>query len=296
MSTLDEIVKKAKSIPPLSQAAQSIIALMSDPEHDVQKMAQMLQCDAALTARILTVVNSAAFALAEPITTVSRAVMYLGDKMVLGIALDFCTQGLLHRPLEGYLGPQDVLWEHNLRTALTARAIAGMSKKVTSPDLAFTGGILHDIGKSVISGFLKGTAEDVLAGIDRGEFTDYLAGEQQKIGTNHCIIGAALALLWKLPQPFPDIIRYHHHPHQADAKYRAVTYAVHVGDIMAMMGGTGTGSDDMCYRLDDRFAEVLGITPDLLVDVMTGVDYEFQRTKALLFGGNVTNENNSAGR
>jgi len=285
MSTLDEIVKKAKSIPPLSQTAQNIISLMSDPEHDVQKVAQILQCDAAMTARILTVVNSAAFSLAEPITTVGRAVMYLGDKVVLGIALDFCTQGLLHKPLEGYLGPQNVLWEHNLRTAIGAKAVAARAKHEANTDLAFTGGILHDIGKSVISEFLAGTAEEVVAGIDRGEYKDYLDGEQKKIGTNHCIIGAALALLWKLPQPFPDIIRYHHHPHQAGEACRAVTYAVHLGDVMAMMSGTGTGSDTMCYHIDERYTEEIDINPESLALLMSTVEEEFQKTRSLLFGG-----------
>ncbi|MEI6128241.1 MAG: HDOD domain-containing protein [Pseudomonadota bacterium] len=285
MSTLDEIIKKAKSIPPLSQTAQNIIGLMGDPDHDSKKVAQIIQCDAALTAKILTVVNSAAFALAEPITTVARAVMYLGDRIIIGIALDFCTQGLMHKPLEGYLGPPDVLWEHNLRTAIAAKAIAAKAKKQANPDLAFTGGILHDIGKSIISDFLKGTADAVVSGIDKGEYKDYLAGEQQKIGTNHCIIGAALALLWKLPQPLPDIIRYHHNPHQAGEEYRAVTYAVHLGDIMAMMGGTGTGSDSMCYHMDERYAEELEIVPGTLELVMSGVEDEFQKTKKLLFGG-----------
>lgn len=285
MSIQSDIVSKIKSIPPLSQTAQSIIGIMADADHDVQKVARIIECDTALTARILTVVNSAAFALAEPITTVSRAVIYLGDKVVLGIALDFCTQGLLQKPLEGYQSEGGMLWEHNLRTAIGAKAIAHLAKKETNPDVAFTGGILHDIGKLIISDFLKGTMDKVVKGVDTGLLPDYLAGEEQMLGTNHCIIGSALAKLWKLPSPFPEIIRYHHKPHEVAAPYRSVTYAVHIADIIAMMGGTGTGSDTMCYHLDEKFPEVLEIAPDGLARVMSQVEDEFLRTKEMLFRG-----------
>jgi len=249
------------------------------------KVARIIECDSALTARVLTVVNSAAFALAEPITTVARAVMYLGDKIVLGIALDFCTQGLLQKPLEGYCSERGMLWEHNLRTAIAAKAVARLATREISPDVAFTGGILHDIGKLVLSDFLKDTTAEVVHELDAGQLPDYLAGEDEKLGLNHCTVGQEMARAWKLPAPFPEIIRYHHRPQKAPAQCRGVVYAVHVGDILAMMGGTGTGSDTMAYQLDDHIDEVFSIAADTLARLLSGVEDEFSRTKALLFGG-----------
>jgi len=288
MNLTNEILGKVQSIPPLSQAAQSIIGLMADAEHDTQKVARVIECDAALTARLLAVVNSAAFALAEPVTTVSRAVMCLGDKVVMGIALDFCTQGVLQQPLEGYCSQRGMLWEHNLRVGIAAKAVAQCARTALNPDVAFTGGILHDIGKLVISDFLKESSGDVIQQVDRGQLPDFLAGEQHTLGTNHCIIGAALARLWKLPSPFPEIIQFHHHPAAADAQHQGVTYAVHVGDIIAMMAGIGTGSDTMCYQLDPHFSRVLDLPAAALIKVMSAVEDEFQKAKALLFGGACT--------
>lgn len=285
MSVHDDIVKKIKAIPPLSQSAQGIISVMGEADHDVGKVAGIIACDSALTARVLAVVNSAAFALAEPITTVARAVMYLGDKIVLGVALDFCTQGLLQKPLEGYCSERGMLWEHNLRTAIAAKAVARLAKQEISPDVAFTGGILHDIGKTVISDFLKDTAAEVVHELDEGKLPDYLAGEEEKLGVNHCMVGEELARAWKIPSPFPEIIRYHHRPQEAPAQCRGEVYAVHVGDILAMMEGTGTGSDAMCYQLDSRIGEVFTLGADTLALVLSGVEDEFSRTKALLFGG-----------
>jgi putative nucleotidyltransferase with HDIG domain len=178
-----------------------------------------------------------------------------------------------------------MLWEHNLRTAIAAKAVARLAKQEISPDVAFTGGILHDIGKTVISDFLKDTAAEVVHELDEGKLPDYLAGEEEKLGVNHCMVGEELARAWKIPSPFPEIIRYHHRPQEAPAQCRGEVYAVHVGDILAMMEGTGTGSDAMCYQLDSRIGEVFTLGADTLALVLSGVEDEFSRTKALLFGG-----------
>ena len=127
--------------------------------------------------------------------------------------------------------------------------------------------------------------------IDRGVLPDYLAAEEEKLGTNHCIIGAAMARMWKLPAPFPEIIRHHHHPQAADQKYQRIIYAVHLGDIIAMMKGFGTGCDSMCYQLENGYKELLGIHKDQLPAIMLRVDEEFLRAKVFIQGGANNAEN-----
>ena len=127
--------------------------------------------------------------------------------------------------------------------------------------------------------------------IDRGLVLDYLTAEEEKLGTNHCIIGAAMAKMWKLPSPFPEIIRHHHHPQAADEKYHRIIYTVHLGDIIAMMRGIGTGCDSMCYQLENGYKELLGIRKNQLPAIMLRVDEEFQRTMALVNKGAGNAEN-----
>lgn len=287
-----EIVRKIRQIPPLSQSASQLMTLMGDPDHNVGQITRIVECDAGLTTHILKVVNSAAFSLMEPTTSIARAVSYLGDKMIVGIALDFCTSELYARPLEGYESKQGALWDHNMRTAIAAKEIAGLSAGTVNPDLAFTCGILHDIGKAIISEFLKDSAGEIVAGIDDGTVTDYLAAEQERLGTDHCIVGSTLAKSWHLPDPLPEVIRCHHQPAAAKESDRALVYAVHLGDIIAMMGGAGTGADSMQYPLDTGYTEYVDISPDALAHVMLSVEDEFKKTKAALFGDVEQVENN----
>ncbi|MEA1933101.1 MAG: HDOD domain-containing protein [Thermodesulfobacteriota bacterium] len=280
----EEILKKIRRIPPLSRSASQLIALLGDPDYNVGQVAGIVECDAGLTTHILKIVNSASFALMTPTTSIARAVSYLGSKMVAGIALDFCTSGLFAKSLEGYESEQGALWDHNLKTAIAAKEIAELSAGTINPDLAFTCGILHDIGKAVISEFLKDSACEIVAGIDGGDVTDYLAAEQKRLGIDHCIAGSKLAVFWRMPEPLPEVIRCHHHPATAQKNNRPLVYAVHLGDIIAMMGGTGTGADSMQYRLDAGYTDYIDISPDALALVMLHVEDEFSKTRSSLFG------------
>jgi putative nucleotidyltransferase with HDIG domain len=291
MPLKDEIISRIRSVQPLSHTAQQIMRILCDSGQSAENLNRIIKTDAALTARVLTIVNANTLYRTEPITTVAGAMKAIGDKVMLGIALDYCTDGLMLKPLDGYQAEQGKLWEHNLLTAIAAKVIALMSPMEVNADEAFTGGILHDIGKSVLSEFLKDSIDELIMEIDRGLLLDYLAAEEEKLGTNHCIIGAAMAKMWKLPSPFPEIIRHHHHPQAADVKYHRIIYTVHLGDIIAMMNGIGTGCDSLCYQLENGYKELLGIHKDQLPAIMLRVDEEFQNTIALVHEGAGNAEN-----
>lgn len=280
MTTQAEILAKVQEIPPLSASASRLVMLMGKADHDSRNTVHILECDAALTARVLRVVNSAAFALMEPMTSIARAVSYLGEKMILGIALDTCIGSVLRRPLNGYEGKRNALWEHNLRTAIASRETAKFAREAISMDIAFTGGILHDIGKAVVSEFLNGSAVEMVLKIDAGETSDYISAEHEMLGTDHSDVGYEIARLWKLASPLPEIIRFHHAPGKAEDGVRGLVYAVHLGDIIAMMGGAGTGSDDMKYRLDPGFSDYVQISHSDLEKIIYDVEVEFKKTRS----------------
>lgn len=279
-----EILAKVQEIPPLSASASELIMLMGKANHDLKHIVSIVECDAGLTSKVLRVVNSPAFYLLAPTTSIVRAVSYLGEKAVLEIALEACMGSILRRPLEGYEGKSDALWRHNLRTAIASKEVAKFAKKEVSLEIAFTGGILHDIGKAVLSEFLKGSAEDIISKIDAGDAMDYISAEYKMLGTDHSIVGYEVARLWKLAFPLPEIIRFHHTPDKAKEEVRGLVYAVHLGDIIAMMGGTGTGSDDMLYHLDSGFSDYIQISQGDFEKIMLDVEVEFKKTRLSIFG------------
>lgn len=277
-----EIARAIAEAPLLSPVANQLLQLTAKADHDLKDVIDLVKCDSILTARILKVVNSVAMGLMHKINSVEHAISFLGERMVISIAVAECASDFFSKPLDGYEGESGQLWNHNLFTAIASRAVARLAKGELPPDMAFTAGLLHDIGKAIISEFLRGTSHNMVTDIAQGKTSDYLTAEQNRLGLDHSEVGFKLAQHWKLPEVLQQVILHHHHPERADASSKVLTYAVHLGDILAMMGGHGTGSDSMQYHLQQDYADHFNISRDELALLLLECTEEFQKIEASL--------------
>ncbi len=277
-----ELQKIVSSVPMISASASRLLQITSQPDHEVMDVVNLVKTDANLTARVLKVVNSAAYGLINQITSVDRAVSYLGQQVIVSIAIESCAGELFAKELSGYEAMGGDLWKHDLRAAIAAREVVIQSGADLSPDLAFTAGLLHDIGKALISDYLGGSAPEAIELISSHDSLDYLAAEEHLIGVDHTIAGEALAKAWQLPPELIAVIRHHHQPALAEEIWQPLVYAVHLGDNIAMMGGFGTGSDSMRYKLDPHYADFIQINANILANVMLVVDTEFNKLSECL--------------
>ncbi len=277
-----ELLAIVNAVPLLSPSANRLLQLTAQEDHDLIDIVNLVKTDAKLTARVLKVVNSAAFGLLSNITSIDRAISYLGERIIVSIAIGDCAAKLFDKELAGYEATGGDLWRHDLRTAIAAREVVTQSDADISPDLAFTAGLLHDIGKALISDYLQGTAPAAIQMITTEDSGDYLAAEAAMVGFDHTQAGYELAKVWQLPEALVEVIRYHHQPSQATEANRALVYAVHLGDSIAMLGGFGTGSDSLQYRLDLAYTDYLTLSPNTLANVMLTVDTEFTKLQESL--------------
>lgn len=280
----EEILAAVKQVPLLSPQATRLLGMVATPDHGIGDLVDIVKCDSALTAKVLRVINSPIFGLIQPMTTVERALAYMGERMVVSIALSESAGKLLNKSLEGYESAAGTLWDHDLFTAIASREIARTSKEEMPIDLAYTSGLLHDIGKAVISDFLNEANHDLVGDIARGELTDFVDGERRLLGMDHAEIGYKLAQSWGLPEALAEAIAWHHHPNEAKEEFRGLVYAVHLGDILAMMGGVGTGSDGLQYQLEHGYQDYFDLkSNDLPLILMTAQD-EFEKISAAMSG------------
>lgn len=279
---LDAIRNAIDRTPLLSPSASLLLQVNADPDSSLEDVIAIVRYDSALTARLLRVVNSVAFGLVHPVESVERAVSYLGGWMVAAIAIDDCAERLFHKPLDGYDSERGELWRHDLFSAFVAREIARHARQPIPVATAFTAGLLHDIGKTVISDFLKGSSGQVLQGIREKKITDYPAGERLIVGMDHAEIGYELARAWGFSEVLQQVIRYHHRPQEAEAALRPLVYTVHLGDIVAMMGGYGTGSDSMQYHLIPEYAGYFELGPNSLETILLAAQQQFADAETTL--------------
>ncbi len=275
----EQIRAACREIQPLSHSVTRLLTLMGGKVHSAAQVAKVVETDPALTLNLLRTVNSAGFGLRQPVSSVAAAVAYLGDRMVLALALNFAAGRVFQRPLEGYAGPAGALWRHCLRTAISARELASRCVRPVDPDIAFTGGILHDVGKAVLSSFLLTALRD---SPPNAETLDYREIERGAAGMDHAEAGDLLADHWKLPPLLHAAIRFHHQPAEAPAESRGLCYAVHLADALAIMGGSGTGADGLAYPLVPEWKDEVHLSAHDLEALVIKIDQDFEKAAAAL--------------
>lgn len=277
MSISETIAQRIQEKPIPSLVAFQILKVIEDENHSLKDVVKIVENDASLTSEVLKMANSAAYYRGQPVTTVNRSVLLMGEMMVVGVAICASTSIVFHSPLEGYESEAGEMWEHSLRSAIAAREISTFLKKKVPSGLAFTAGLLHDIGKSVISEFLVGKSQEMTDMTTNG--LDYLEAEKKILGTDHPTVGCSLAQHWGLPEALCVAIRDHHHPSDTVEEYKPLVYTVHLGEIFSMMAGMGTGADTLSYRIDPGYEQYVSMKPPDFEKLMLKIEEDYTNVK-----------------
>lgn len=279
-----ELLRKVECVRPVSDSARRLLALMGKPNHQMADLVRIIEYDPALTANLLRIANSAAYGLKRRLATVAEAAVYLGELNIIGIALAASGFEIFNAELKGYEGTRGELGRHCLATAFAAREISVWSDGRVDEGLAFTAGLLHDVGKVVISDYLEGTAHDLVERLSNREVPEYLTAERQLLGTDHAAVGGMLARHWRLPEALQAGIEGHHTPAAIDQPWRPLAYVVHLADMLAMLAGYGAGADAIQYALDRGYTEYIQLTSERLDIILLGLQVDFARAAEALFG------------
>lgn len=285
-ATRETAIRRAIAATPLlSTAATRLLELRSHGECDRKELVDIVKHDSLLTAQVLKVVNSAAFGRVSAIFSIEQAVNFLGEDMVISSAMSQAAAAFFAKKLEGYAAEEGELWRHDLKTAIAGKLLAGLGKKPVNPEQAFTCGLLHDLGKVLLSDFLKDSPAKIVAAVKLKKIPDYLAAEKGLLGIDHAEAGYELCRKWNLPAPLPQVTRWHHQPGRAESEYQPLCYVVHLADILAMMSGSGTGADAFQYSIDRGYADFIAIDEVKLALVLARVEMEYAKVAKAFWGG-----------
>jgi putative nucleotidyltransferase with HDIG domain len=268
--TPNEVIAKVKNLPAVSQAAIKLVVLLDQPALSNEDVVTVLKYDNVMTAKLLRACNSPYFGFDEKISSVEQAVLILGHRQILHMVLSLAFGGAMSTMLPGYAIQAKELWYHSLTTAVAAEQLvkSGLPLEAESP-VAFTAGLLHDIGKLALNQMLDAGAQSaILELISQNHLPRYVA-EKEVIGTDHCEIGASLMESWHLPGEIVEAVLNHHRPiSEPEPKLSTIT---HVADCLAHLTGSTPGWDSYALIADTKTNEVLGITPEWLESLMISV-------------------------
>jgi HD-like signal output (HDOD) protein len=269
-------------LPPPSPVLSVLLTRIEDPRHTLRDLAEVIRLDPGLSAAVLQLSNSALYARPGSfIGTIDDAVLRIGENDVVRIVVGKLSSWLGQADTDGYGLAREMLWRRALLCALAADEIARRTDQ--SPGIAFTTGLLLDIGKVALGRRIAAHADEVRARLLERPDDDFAAVEGDVVGDNHAEVGARLAASWHLPDPIVQAIRYHHRPTTAP-HLPALTALAHVADIIAMQCGAPVGLDDLRYTLEEEAVSALALSDHTLDVICAAVGARYQQEKALFEG------------
>jgi putative nucleotidyltransferase with HDIG domain len=211
--TAKEIIAQAKELPTVSETARKLVALLNQPDTHRDELIRTLRCDNVLTAKLLRVCNSAHTGLQHPVASIDQAVLLLGDNTIFRMVCAIGFGGSMGGPLPGYAVEANGLWSHSLSTGMGAECLCEFESYGNFPaSMAFTAGLLHDIGKLVLNQLLTPKARtEIRAKIADEGFTRTEA-ERAVLGADHAEVGACLLQKWSVPEIIVEAVANHHAP------------------------------------------------------------------------------------
>ena len=235
-------------LPILSQVAARIASRINAPSTSAAEIGQLIEHDLSLTSRVLRLVNSAYYGFPRKIRSVQHAVVILGFSKIKSVVMTVSVFDLTARRPHKAVDPRR-LWQHSVGVAIAAKEILSEIAPHVPPEDAFTGGLLHDIGKIIYDQYLPDfyeAAEKLVAATGRS----LLSAEQETLGVTHAAVGRWLAERWRLPPLLQNVIAYHHQPARCPED-RDIVNAVHLADAFIRSLGVGNGGDPSINPVDE---------------------------------------------
>lgn len=259
---LKTLLLSLKELPPLPVALATIMNLMADDDVSIKEVEQAILQEPAITAKVLSLSNSAFYGYRRRINTVSQAVVVLGLTTVRNLVLGvYMVEGFrLPGGRKGALDSEG-FWLHCVCAASVAGMIAKRGRDLDA-ETVWIAGLLHDLGKMVLNYGLHDRYLEVVRRA-REEQKPLRALEEQELGANHALVGEWMANRWQLPESIRMAIRYHHEPQTAPSDHGLVA-AVHLADILVKQEQLGDSGDPVVPKIMPAALSALSLTiPDV---------------------------------
>lgn len=233
----DELLAALRDLPPLPSVVLELVESLGHEELSAGQYAAKISRDQALAAKTLRLANSSFYGRGRQVRSVAEAISVLGLRTVRGVVTAAGMAGSFRRHA-GF--DHNAFWRHSIGSALCAQSLASELRR-DDADLAFTVGLLHDIGRlALASAFAPAFAE-----VERWRRElDCLDGDAERavLGIDHAEVGGLIARQWNFAPAIVEAIREHHAP--PDAVEVTLTGIAHVADAVAHALGLAGDADE----------------------------------------------------
>jgi HD-like signal output (HDOD) protein len=234
---------------PFRPVALQLLRMVGDPSIPFGQVADLLQTDPVVSADLLRIANSSLFPSRMEISSVLRAIAFLGSDMVSALVLTSCLKSLVAPRANRFIL---ACWRHSLTTALVCQHLSdGISMPAAN---GYTAGLIHDIGQMALLNafppYANALASAEVCGLDP------MSVERELFGLDHCEAGSWLLAQWGCPVELQNVAAEHENPPLPQARSGCLIRLVHGASAMANLMGMSVVESRQCIGLS-QIAAVL---------------------------------------
>ncbi|MHC1729962.1 MAG: HDOD domain-containing protein [Syntrophobacteraceae bacterium] len=262
---LDKVID---GLSPVPQTALKLIRMINCANSSFHEISNEVCQDQVLSARIIKLCNSVSINSRMKVDSIEKALIRIGEKHLLLIALSFSLESFISQASHGYSLCKGGIFHHSVWTANICRNLAEITCKA-QPDIAYTAGLLHDIGKVVLDQFMS-DAHPLFYRQSQTVNGDLTAMERELFGITHTEAGHRLASRWDMPEFITDTILHHHQPEKAVIAGE-LAHLVYTADLISSRFLLGHEIENMNTTRLRTSLDVIGFDLDELPALLAGI-------------------------
>jgi len=247
-------VDRLRELPSLPQAVLDLQTALAKEDVSLDALAETVSHDQALAAKTLRIANCSFYGVSTRVVSIRQAIGILGLRGVSTLVTAAAVSDRFTRTsCAGF--DLSCYWRHSVAVALCAREIAKRAR--LDMDVAFTAGLLHDLGRLVLASEMPQSLERAYELRSACDST-MLEAERRQLATDHAHIGAEVALSWHFGSEVVEAMRLHHDPPATSAI--TLVDVVHAADNIAHALNVAKDPVDMVPPLNLAAWNRIGLT------------------------------------
>ena len=254
-----------------------LVEIINNPDASPMEIGNIVSMDAALTARLLRLVNSPFYAFASRIDSIPRAVTMVGTRQLVMLAMG-ATLITAFKGVPVSLVNMQSFWAHSISCGAAARQFA-LFCKASGTESFFVAGLLHDISRLLIYSLLPNHTLYILTESKRRQESVHEL-EKETLGFGHEDLGAELLNIWRCPKELVDRVHEHHKIPKPDSP--PADSVLPAANVLTQALGYGSSGEIYIPPLPALAWEKLGLSPESLLDQCRTLDDKVRELRTLL--------------
>jgi len=254
-ATLEKVLA-SPDLPSLPAVALKVLELTSKPDVSLKQVAQVIENDQAIAAKVLRTINSSFYGLSKRCGSIQQALALLGLQTVKGLVLGFSLAKSVDGGGESEISFDFIsYWRRCMYSAAASKHIAASTRRC-DPDEAFVAALMQDIGMVAL---WRALGDQYLQTLDVAgkQHSKLCAIERKAFEIDHAAVSGEMAKRWRFPESMVEALRCHHDSQKAPVEAAGIAQVVEIGGLAAALVAGGIRSEDgvnrFCAAANDWF-------------------------------------------